>query len=66
MCAGTTAWSALRGAGGKAGDGVVTQGTGCVSLYALQLAKSMGATVIIILVLLFRPAGLFARAERIG
>jgi NADPH:quinone reductase-like Zn-dependent oxidoreductase len=47
VCAGTTAWSALRGAGVKAGDVVVTQGTGGVSLYALQLAKSMGATVII-------------------
>jgi len=47
VCAGTTAWSALRGADLKAGDVVVTQGTGGVSLFALQLAKAQGATVIL-------------------
>lgn len=44
-CAGTTAWSALAGA--RSGDVVVTQGTGGVSLFALQLAKARGATVIL-------------------
>jgi NADPH:quinone reductase-like Zn-dependent oxidoreductase len=44
-CAGTTAWSALVGV--RSGDVVVTQGTGGVSLFALQLAKARGATVIL-------------------
>lgn len=43
-CAGVTAWSAVKGA--KAGDTVVTLGTGGVSLFAVQLAKAMGARVI--------------------
>lgn len=43
-CAGGTAWSALKGA--RAGDTVLTQGTGGVSLFAIQLAKGMGARVI--------------------
>ena len=47
VCAGTTAWCALRGAGLRAGDVVVTQGTGGVSLFAVQLAKAHGATVIL-------------------
>jgi NADPH:quinone reductase-like Zn-dependent oxidoreductase len=47
VCAGTTAWSALRRAAIGPGDVVVTQGTGGVSLYALQLAKASGATVVI-------------------
>jgi NADPH:quinone reductase-like Zn-dependent oxidoreductase len=46
-CAGTTAWSALEIGHIGAGDVVVTQGTGGVSLYALQLAKARGATVIL-------------------
>ena len=46
-CAGTTAWSGLEVADVRAGDVVVTQGTGGVSLYALQLAKARGATVIL-------------------
>jgi NADPH:quinone reductase-like Zn-dependent oxidoreductase len=46
-CAGTTAWSALEIGHVGAGDIVVTQGTGGVSLYALQLAKARGATVIL-------------------
>lgn len=45
---GLTAWRALVcDAGLKAGDTVLTLGTGGVSVTALQIAKSMGATVII-------------------
>ena len=43
-CAGVTAWTALKGV--RPGETVVTQGTGGVSLFALQLAKAMGARVI--------------------
>lgn len=46
-CAGTTAWSALAEAGIVAGDTVVVQGTGGVSLFALQLAKALGANVVL-------------------
>jgi NADPH:quinone reductase-like Zn-dependent oxidoreductase len=46
--AGVTAWRALVVDGGlKAGDTVLTLGTGGVSIFALQLAKLMGATVIV-------------------
>jgi NADPH:quinone reductase-like Zn-dependent oxidoreductase len=46
-CAGLTAWRALVPEGQvKAGDVVLVQGTGGVSIFALQFAKSMGATVI--------------------
>ncbi|KAL3488244.1 zinc-binding dehydrogenase [Aspergillus germanicus] len=50
-CAGVTAWNALFGGGrGKEllGEGrwVLTQGTGSVSLFALQFAKASGARVI--------------------
>lgn len=46
--AGLTAWRALVVDGGiKAGDTVLTLGTGGVSIFALQIAKIMGATVII-------------------
>jgi NADPH:quinone reductase-like Zn-dependent oxidoreductase len=45
--AGLTAWRALVVNGGlKAGDVVLVLGTGGVSIFALQLAKLMGATVI--------------------
>ncbi|MCF3935181.1 NAD(P)-dependent alcohol dehydrogenase [Acuticoccus sp. M5D2P5] len=45
--AGLTAWRALVVDGGlKAGDVVLALGTGGVSVYALQIAKAMGATVI--------------------
>src|SRR6266404_463751 len=45
--AGLTAWRALVVDGGlKAGDSVLVLGTGGVSIFALQFAKSMGATVI--------------------
>ena len=47
VCAGVTAWSALRVADVKAGDVVVTQGTGGVALYAVQLAAARGATVVV-------------------
>jgi NADPH:quinone reductase-like Zn-dependent oxidoreductase len=46
-CAAVTAWSALVTEGGlTAGDTVLVQGTGGVSLFALQLAKIQGARVI--------------------
>jgi NADPH:quinone reductase-like Zn-dependent oxidoreductase len=46
-CAGVTAWRALVVNGGlKAGDTVLVQGTGGVSIFALQIAKAMGATVV--------------------
>ncbi|KAB7770173.1 zinc-dependent alcohol dehydrogenase family protein [Xanthomonas maliensis] len=45
--AGVTAWRALAVNGGlKAGETVLVLGTGGVSIFALQLAKAMGATVI--------------------
>lgn len=45
--AGLTAWRALVVNGGlKAGDVVLVLGTGGVSIFALQLAKAMGARVI--------------------
>ncbi|WP_175831305.1 zinc-dependent alcohol dehydrogenase family protein [Burkholderia cepacia] len=45
--AGLTAWRALVVNGGlKAGDTVLVQGTGGVSIFALQFAKMMGATVV--------------------
>jgi NADPH:quinone reductase-like Zn-dependent oxidoreductase len=47
-CAGLTAWSALFEEGRvRAGDTVLVQGTGGVSLFALQLAKMAGARVIV-------------------
>ena len=46
-CAGVTAWNALTNAGQvMPGDVVLTQGTGGVSIFALQFAKMIGATVI--------------------
>jgi NADPH:quinone reductase-like Zn-dependent oxidoreductase len=46
-CAGVTAWHALAEHGQvTAGDTVLVQGTGGVSMLGLQLAKLMGATVI--------------------
>lgn len=47
VVAGLTAWNALYGlATVKAGDYVLTQGTGGVSLFAVQFAKAAGAKVI--------------------
>jgi NADPH:quinone reductase-like Zn-dependent oxidoreductase len=46
-CAGVTAWNAVVHAGRiKAGDTVVIQGTGGVSIFALQFAKLLGARVL--------------------
>ncbi|MCK1640053.1 NAD(P)-dependent alcohol dehydrogenase [Bradyrhizobium sp. 157] len=46
-CAGLTAWSAIVKLGGvKPGQTVLTQGTGGVSLFAVQFAKMCGARVI--------------------
>ncbi|MGL3109028.1 zinc-dependent alcohol dehydrogenase family protein [Bradyrhizobium sp. BR 1432] len=46
-CAGLTAWSATVKLGGvRAGQTVLTQGTGGVSIFALQFAKMCGARVI--------------------
>lgn len=47
-CAAVTSWHALVDAGPvKAGDTILTQGTGGVSLFALQFARLHGARVII-------------------
>lgn len=47
-CAGVTAWDALYGGQNplKQGDVVLTQGTGGVSVFAVQFAVAAGATVI--------------------
>ena len=46
-CAAVTAWNALIASGGvKAGDTVLVQGTGGVSIFALQFAQLLGACVI--------------------
>ncbi|MBL8224819.1 MAG: NAD(P)-dependent alcohol dehydrogenase [Chromatiales bacterium] len=46
-CAGVTAWRALQLAGGVGpGDTVLVLGTGGVALFALQIAKAFGASVI--------------------
>ena len=47
-CAGLTAWSALvTTSGASSGDVVLVLGTGGVSIFALQFAKALGATVIV-------------------
>ncbi|MES1991395.1 MAG: NAD(P)-dependent alcohol dehydrogenase [Pseudomonadota bacterium] len=47
-CAALTAWRGLMVEGGlKAGDTVLVQGTGGVSIFALQFAKAAGARVIV-------------------
>src|ERR1700681_2443609 len=43
-CVAVTAWSALSGV--RVGETVLTQGSGGVSLFAVQLAKALGARVI--------------------
>jgi len=46
-CAGLTAWTALSGPTPiRAGHKVLVQGSGGVSIFALQLARAVGATVI--------------------
>lgn len=47
-CAAVTAWNALVSSGGVTqGDTVLLQGTGGVSIFALQIAKLRGATTIV-------------------
>ncbi|HEX8711771.1 MAG TPA: NAD(P)-dependent alcohol dehydrogenase [Terracidiphilus sp.] len=45
-CAAVTAWNALRAGDLRAGNTVLIQGTGGVSVFALQFAKLMGARVL--------------------
>jgi NADPH:quinone reductase-like Zn-dependent oxidoreductase len=45
-CAAVTAWNAILAAGVKSGDTVLIQGTGGVSIFALQFAKALGARVL--------------------
>ncbi len=62
-CAALTAWRALVvEARIKPGDIVLTQGTGGVSIFAVQLAKAMGATV----VATSSSAGKLARLKELG
>ena len=46
-CAALTAWHALAEGGLRAGETVLLQGTGGVSIFALQIAKQFGARVLI-------------------
>jgi len=46
-CAALTAWNALAEGGLRAGETVLVQGTGGVSIFALQIAKSFGARVLV-------------------
>jgi NADPH:quinone reductase-like Zn-dependent oxidoreductase len=46
-CAAVTAWNALKGADCGPGKRVLLQGTGGVSIFALQFAKALGARVLI-------------------
>jgi NADPH:quinone reductase-like Zn-dependent oxidoreductase len=46
-CAAVTAWNALTTAGTGPGTTVLLQGTGGVSIFALQLAKALGARAVI-------------------
>jgi NADPH:quinone reductase-like Zn-dependent oxidoreductase len=58
-CAAVTAWHALVEVGAiKAGDTIVVQGSGGVSIFALQFARLMGARVI-------ATSGSAAKAERL-
>jgi NADPH:quinone reductase-like Zn-dependent oxidoreductase len=45
-CTAVTAWNALRSANLRPGSTVLIQGTGGVSIFALQLARLMGARVL--------------------
>lgn len=45
-CAAVTAWNALGAGNLKAGDTILIQGTGGVSIFALQLARLMGLRVL--------------------
>ena len=46
-CAAVTAWAALAEGGLRAGESVLLQGTGGVSVFALQIARQFGARVLI-------------------
>jgi len=46
-CAAVTAWTCIEAANIKAGDNVLLLGTGGVSIFGLQIAKALGANVII-------------------
>lgn len=46
-CAGVTAWNALTTAGTGPGTTVLLQGTGGVSVFALQFAKALGARALV-------------------
>lgn len=46
-CAAVTAWNALTGASAGYGSTVLLQGTGGVSIFALQFAKALGAKALI-------------------
>ena len=46
-CAAVTAWNALTHPRVSSGETILIQGTGGVSLFALQMAKAMGARVLI-------------------
>ena len=46
-CAALTAWNALAEGGLRAGETVLIQGTGGVSIFALQIARLFGARVLI-------------------
>lgn len=46
-CAAVTAWNALSEGGLRAGESVLLQGTGGVSIFALQIAKLFGARALI-------------------
>lgn len=47
-CAAVTAWNALQTGSIRAGDVVLLQGTGGVSIFGLQFAKAMGARTLLI------------------
>ncbi|NMO19648.1 NAD(P)-dependent alcohol dehydrogenase [Pyxidicoccus fallax] len=62
-CAALTVWTALMELGGlRPGQTVVTQGTGGVSLFAVQLASAMGARVIVV----SGDEGKLARVRELG
>jgi len=61
-CAAVTAWHALRAADLSAGETVLVQGTGGVSIFALQLAKLAGLRVIVT----SRSDEKLARAKTLG
>lgn len=62
-CAGLTAWFGLVERGGlRAGDTVLVEGTGGVALFGVQIAKAMGARVIVV----SGSAGKRERARALG